>query len=274
MCRLILNLVTAITLTMVFCSTLTAAPIPRMEAVPGGVVHIPLGPEKPKRVEYHHRPVMLIKKGPNWTAIVGIALATPVKTQNLMVTAVNGEQTTLQFDLHDKSYKSQHITLKNKRQVNPTSLDLKRIRREKKQMIKAFQHWSPNINPDSAFILPAKGPFSSPFGLRRFFNGEPRKPHSGLDIAADEGSPLKAPASGRILLTGHFFFNGNTVMIDHGQGLISMLCHLQQIDVEPGQMVHQGERIGRVGHTGRATGPHVHWSVSLNNNRIDPTLFF
>jgi murein DD-endopeptidase MepM/ murein hydrolase activator NlpD len=123
-----------------------------------------------------------------------------------------------------------------------------------------------------SFIKPVVGPYSSPFGLKRFFNGEPRNPHSGIDIAAPSGTPIYAPAQGKVVLTGDFFFNGNVVYMDHGQGLISMFCHLSAIDVKPGDTLKQGELLGKVGATGRVTGPHLHWSVSLNNARIDPLI--
>jgi murein DD-endopeptidase MepM/ murein hydrolase activator NlpD len=126
--------------------------------------------------------------------------------------------------------------------------------------------------PASPFplTLPASGPVSSNFGLRRILNGEPRNPHAGLDIAAQRGAPVTAPAPGKVSLTGSFYFNGNTIFVDHGGGLISMVCHLSAIDVHVGDILARGQRIGRVGATGRATGPHLHWSVSLNGQRVDP----
>jgi murein DD-endopeptidase MepM/ murein hydrolase activator NlpD len=123
------------------------------------------------------------------------------------------------------------------------------------------------ITPSTAGIR------SSSFGLRRFFNGQPRRPHSGMDIAAPKGQEVVAPADGKVIAIGSYFFNGNTVFLDHGQGLISMFCHLSAIDVKPGDTLKRGEHVGKVGMTGRVTGPHLHWSLSLNNTRVDPALF-
>ena len=109
--------------------------------------------------------------------------------------------------------------------------------------------------------------------MRRFFNGEPRSPHAGFDIAAARGSPVKANAGGIVLASDDYFFNGKTVFVDHGNGLISMYCHLERIDVQPGEAVSKGQRLGLSGMTGRATGPHLHWSVILNGALVDPQLF-
>ena len=238
--------------------------------VPGGVAVIDIGndPSAPK-ARYDGKPVLVVREDDQrWIAIVGIPLTVKAGQQLL---DVNGQ--THSFRVDPRTYREQHITLKNQRQVNPNPDDLKRIERELDEQTRAYRQFSQRQPSNLLFDKPVNGPLSSPFGLRRFFNGEERNPHSGLDFAAKTGTPIKAPAAGTVILTGNYFFNGNTVFVDHGQGLISMFCHLSQIDVKVGDELPRGAVLGKVGSTGRATGPHLHWNVSLNDARIDPSIF-
>ncbi|UUI59908.1 peptidoglycan DD-metalloendopeptidase family protein [Aeromonas salmonicida] len=239
--------------------------------VPGGVAVVPLGNGlQAPTVRYQDKPVLVVREdGQRWIAIVGIPLKTPQGPQQLTV----NDGRTLSFTVTPKHYREQHIKLKNSRQVNPLAEDMGRINRELAEQTRAYQTFSPTQPSNLLFDKPVKGPLSSPFGLRRFFNGEERNPHSGLDFAVGAGTPIKAPAASKVILIGNYFFNGNTVFVDHGQGLISMFCHMSKIDVKPGQSLPRGGIVGRVGATGRATGPHMHWNVSLNDARVDPAIF-
>jgi len=244
--------------------------LPKDSRVPGGIAVIALDvKDKALEVTFNGKKVWQLTDSNNkrW-AIIGI----PLKQQPGSVHyQVNGKQHT--FAIKDKVYKEQYLTVKRKHS-NPPEDQIKRIQKESHLSQKAFTTFS-NINQDKSyqsFLLPTQGPISSPFGLKRFFNEQARRPHSGIDIAAPRGSNIIAPADGEIVLTGNFFFNGNSIFIDHGQGLITMYCHMDQLDSKEGDKVKAGDIIGKVGSTGRATGPHLHWTVSLNNSRIEPLL--
>lgn len=239
--------------------------------VPGGVAVVPLGSgAKAPAVRYQDKPVLVVQEdGKTWIAIVGIPLKSAPGPHQ--VTTSDGR--TLSFKVGTKHYREQHIKLKNSRQVNPLAEDMTRINRELAEQTRAYQTFSPAQPSNLLFDKPVQGPLSSLFGLRRFFNGEERNPHSGLDFAVGAGTPIKAPAAGKVILIGNYFFNGNTVFVDHGQGLISMFCHMSKVDVKLGQSLPRGGIVGRVGATGRATGPHMHWNVSLNDARVDPAIF-
>ncbi|MGH1461481.1 MAG: peptidoglycan DD-metalloendopeptidase family protein [Neptuniibacter sp.] len=258
---------------------INAQELPKESRVPGGIAIIPLEgthPETRPSAWYKSDQVMVLStEGTSyadqspWIAIAGIPLrAKPDKKQHLRANA-----TSYYFEIGGKEYKAQYLTIKNKRHVEPDPEDVKRWRREKAKMTAAFKHWSQPDNVTTRFELPAKGPFSSPFGLKRFFNKQPRNPHSGLDIAAPQGAPITSPAPGVVVDTGDYFFNGNTVIVDHGYGMTTMYCHMSKIEVQIGDTVNTGDLLGLIGKTGRATGPHLHWSVSLNNTRVDPILF-
>ena len=181
--------------------------------VPGGVavVAIDSGDSAAPTATYRDRPVLVIPGGQNrWFAIVGIALDTPASTQVLKVTTREGLRA-FSFAVAGRKYREQHITLRNQRQVNPNEDDLKRIRLEMDAQNAAYRQFSPEQPSNVLFDKPVQGPLSSPFGLKRFFNGQPRAPHSGLDFAVPTGTPIHAPAAGRVILTGNYFFNGHPV---------------------------------------------------------------
>ncbi|MBA1293708.1 M23 family metallopeptidase [Pseudomonas lurida] len=237
--------------------------------VPGGVAVVELGPSAAApKATYQGKPVLVIKEQDSWLAIVGIPLT--VKPGNERISS-GGRS--LPFIVGYKKYPEQRITLKNKSQVNPAPAQLKRIEAELAVQIKAYRSFSPNLPSNLILDKPVNGPLSSKFGVRRFFNGEERNPHSGLDFAVPAGTPIKTPANGKVILVGNYFFNGNTVFVDHGQGFISMFCHMSAVDVKVGQQLVRGAVVGKVGSTGRATGPHMHWNVSLNDARVDPAIF-
>ncbi|GLK89101.1 peptidoglycan DD-metalloendopeptidase family protein [Pseudomonas turukhanskensis] len=242
--------------------------------VPGGVAVIDLGAGTgTPTATYQGKPVLVVhEQGQRWLAIVGVPLTSKAGPQNIVATDASGIRT-LSFNVGSKRYAEQRITLKNQRQVNPNPADLKRIEKELAEQTRAYQRFSPGTPSNLLLDKPVNGPLSSRFGVRRFFNGEERNPHSGLDFAVGAGTPIKTPAAGKVILIGNYFFNGNTVFVDHGQGFISMFCHMSKIDVKLGQQLARGAVVGKVGSTGRATGPHMHWNISLNDVRVDPAIF-
>lgn len=252
-----------------------AIELPAQEIVPGGVAILPVAAaaEPQPLVEYEGKPVMVVRHQDQWHAVVGIPLGAATGPQEIKVSHTSGNRS-LPFTVAEKAYETQHLTIKDRRKVEPNPDDLKRIAAERVEQDTALAFWNGTLIADDLHLdLPVEGRLSSSFGLRRFFNEQPRAPHSGLDIAAPEGTPVKAPADGQVILTGDFFFNGNGVFIDHGQGLVTMYGHMSRIDVKHGDEVRRGQVIGAVGQSGRATGPHLHWGVSLNDARVNPSLF-
>ena len=265
--RIVLALSLLLTLQPVF------ARLPQSSPVPGGIaiITLPNNAASSPRAYYEEKPVMVLKSQNQWYAIVGIPLTAEPGEHTLRI-ETGGLKAQANFRVAAKKYKEQHLTVKNKRMVNPNAQDLERIEKERSFINEALKFWRDTDDVETGLTLPVQGRISSPFGLRRFFNKQARKPHSGLDIAAPKGTPIKAPAKGTVIETGNYFFNGNTVFIDHGQGLVTMYCHMDNIKVSKGQQLKTGEIIGSVGMTGRVTGPHLHWGVSLNDARVDPNL--
>ncbi len=237
--------------------------------VPGGVAVVDLGPSAAApKATYQGKPVLVVKEQDNWLAIVGIPLS--VKPGNERISS-GGRS--LPFIVGYKKYPEQRITLKKQKPGQPRPGSTEAHRRRTGRTAQGLPQLQPNLPSNLVLDKPVNGPLSSKFGVRRFFNGEERNPHSGLDFAVPAGTPIKTPANGKVILVGNYFFNGNTVFVDHGQGFISMFCHMSKIDVKVGQQLVRGAVVGKVGATGRATGPHMHWNVSLNDARVDPAIF-
>ena len=251
-----------------------AAPyaLPHESSVPGGIKLLRLdvhGAMPTVDVDGHR--AMVIEDGADWVAVIGIPLSAPLADRQVVVHSAAGRQE-FTFSVGDKHYATQSLKVAP-RQVDLSKEDLARVNRERVSIDAALEHWTA-AQPNALLLpQPVPGPRSSSFGMRRVFNGQSRNPHSGMDIAAPTGEPVHAPIAGVVVGTGSYFFNGNTVFVDHGRGLISMYCHLSEIDVQPGQAVAAGTVLGKVGMTGRATGPHLHWGLSLNRTWVDPELF-
>lgn len=245
-------------------ASMDAVALPPHLPVPGGIAVIALEDADAAAPRYQGRQVMVV----DGHAVVGIPLSAEPGEHELVV----GDGT-LVFTVHDKEYAVQRLTIPNERMVNPLPEDLERIASERPRIAAAARVFSERSPEAFRLAVPVEGRRSSNFGLRRILNEQPRNPHAGIDIAAPTGTPIAAAAPGVVIDAGDFYFNGNTVWLDHGSGFITMYCHMDRIDVEPGQAVAAGDPLGTVGATGRVTGAHLHFSVLLNGVMVDPDLF-
>ena len=257
----------------VFCWHAGATELPKVRATPGGIARVDLGASaQAPQVSFNGVPVWVTQQSGQWTALVGIPLAAAPGAASLKVKRQGSSESVVNFQIKPFRYAEQRL------KVAPGHVDLStddtaRYERERTHLAQVIATFT-EVQPEALrFLQPNSGRRSSSFGLRRIFNGQPRNPHSGMDIAAAQGAPVLAAASGVVIDTGEYFFNGNTVWLDHGSGLLTMYCHLSEIDVKAGDRVSAGALVGKVGATGRATGPHLHWSVSLNRAMVDPALF-
>jgi murein DD-endopeptidase MepM/ murein hydrolase activator NlpD len=258
-------------------SSLQARALPENFSVPGGVavVRIAGGSAQAPKGWFRGHPVLVSRDANGWFALIGLPLDIKPGKQQLKVAlaATPSRETNVAFVVGKKVYPEQHITIADTSKVEPSVEDMKRIEREQTLIDTARNHWDEVSDVDLALQLPVEGRRSGHFGLRRFFNGQARSPHAGLDLAVPSGTPVAASAAGTVIDIGDYFFNGNTVFIDHGQGLITMYCHLSEVKVTVGEKLQRGQPFALSGMTGRATGPHVHWSVILNGTLVDPEAF-
>lgn len=254
---------------------LALPPLPRLPTaapVPGGVAIVPLGHvEGTPRATSDGVPLLLNTDAHGMVAVVGIPLGATPGPASIALRDSLGTRT-IGYTIAPKQYAEQHLRVSPK-VVDLSADDLARYKREAAHQNQVKAVFSEPAPVNLRMLQPTAGERSQSFGKRRVFNGQPRAPHSGMDIPAPAGQAVVAPADGTVVDTGHYFFNGNTVWIDHGAGLMSMLCHLSRMDVQVGEKVRAGQRVGAVGATGRVTGPHLHWSVLLNRASVDPALF-
>ena len=254
-------------------AALVAGELPQERAVPGGVVLIPLGPAAQEpHAEHQGVPLLVVGDPIAWTAVLGLALAAAPGAGEIIVRRDDRPPERLPYRVTSHRYAEQRLTVAP-RHVELSLENLARHERERERQAQIVARFSRPLPATLRMRVPTAGPRSGSFGLRRVFNGQPRNPHSGMDIAAPTGTPVVAPLDGEVVDVADYFFNGRTVWLDHGGGLLSMFCHLSAEHVRPGDRVRTGERVADVGATGRVTGPHLHWSISLNRALVDPALF-
>ena len=206
-----------------------------------------------------------------WQGLLGIDLDTPPGIYPLQLLSPVGASTVVReitLDVQPKQFSTRTLRVAP-RYVEPPADETARILREAEALGKLYKRWTPRVWT-GAFILPIEAPPTSNFGSRSIFNGQPRSPHAGVDFSSPRGTPVRAPAAGMVVLASDLFFTGNTVVLDHGAGVVSVFAHLSSMSVQPGESVSEGAPLGLVGATGRATGPHLHWSVRLHGSRVDP----
>ena len=208
-----------------------------------------------------------------WRGVLGIDLEARPDDYLVEIQAMlddgNTVRTVYPLAVQAKEFPTRHLSVAPSF-VNPPSEVLTRIRRETERQNEIFQTSSDERQWSGGFLRPVSGDSTSSFGRRSVFNGEARSPHSGTDFRAAEGTPIMAPNAGTVVLAGELYFSGNAVILDHGWGLYSYFAHLLSFNVVEGDQVERGQVVGKVGATGRVTGPHLHWTVRLNNARVDP----
>jgi hypothetical protein len=224
------------------------------------------------RVVAFGRTIPAFKTGPvEWRAIVAIDLAAKPGVHPVSIESRPGAATPTLLELRVKPryFPTRHLQVDEAFVTVPPELQA-RIAREAADLQDLWNLSSPQRLWSGPFAPPVPGRATSIFGTRSIFNGKPRNPHGGTDFPSPSGTPIQAPNSGRIVLARDLYFSGSTVVIDHGLGLFSLLAHLSAIEVLEGDTVATGAVVGRVGATGRVTGPHLHWAVRASGARVDP----
>lgn len=261
-------------LPLLFFASTALAQLPKHHPVPGGVAVVELdGDAAVEQVRYRDRLALLVESNQGRVALLGIPLDASPGTHEFETVHDDGDTRRHPFEVGDYDYGESRITIEDERMITPDEEDLPRIAADREEINAAIAHHSGRIPATLSFELPIRDVETSPFGTQRYINDRPRNPHSGVDIRGNEDTVIHAPAPGEVIETGDYYFNGKTVFLDHGSGLISMFAHMSRIDVAVGDEVDTGAALGRAGATGRVTGPHLHWTVALNGALVNPRLF-
>lgn len=260
-------------LLLVFCLSGTSVwAAPAHSPWPGGIGVVRIAGDAEPTVFANSKRALVYRDAEGWIAVIGIPLehdpAVPL-TARVARPAAPEEEITI--DLDAANYRVQRLNV-DRKYVEPDQESLNRIFAERKVIDAALNNWRVQELHGVELKPPVPGARSSSFGSRRIFNDQPRSPHKGMDITAVTGTPIQAPLDAVVSATGDYYFNGNTVILDHGQGYVSLYCHLSKIDVEKGQRVTAGDLLGEVGATGRVTGAHLHFATYLNGTAVDPAI--
>jgi len=239
-------------------------------AVPGGVAKLAL--DAPAQASLGGNRVLVMREANGWVALVGIPLSTKPGAKLRVEVQYAERRERIEIAVARKKYPQQKLSMAPEQAELAPEL-LARYEAERRHIQEVLRTFSETAPASLALQQPVPGRRSGSFGLRRVINGVARSPHSGMDIAAASGTPVAAVSAGRVIDTGDYLFLGRTVILDHGQGMLSLYSHLSEVNAAPGESVPAGATIGKVGATGRATGPHLHFSVYLNTAAVDPAIF-
>ena len=251
-----------------------AAPQARVVAAPGRIARIRLGKAEPSpRASLDGNRLLVRRERGEWIAIAGIPLSAKAGSKLAVEVAYgDGRQEVRAVSVVARKYPTQHLSVPPDQAELPAD-QVARYDQEREHLLKVLRTFTETDPASLALLQPVAGQRSGSFGMRRVINGMPRSPHGGLDIVAAEGTPVAAAGAARVLDIGEYLFLGRTIILDHGQGLLTLYAHLSAIDSAAGETLAAGATIGKVGATGRATGPHLHFSVYLNAAAVDPALF-
>ena len=237
---------------------------------------IPVGPHVTSvQGELHHRIIPFFKAETpgQFGALIGIDMADSTSREDLRVDVSKEdgsvEQRHYTVEVVPVHFKTQELTVP-KNYVDLDEETAKRAEEEQEKILQSLSKVTAQKFWEGRFIMPVEGKIAGTFGLRRIINGEPRSPHSGEDINAPKGTEIHATNEGVVALVGDFFFSGKSIVLDHGLGLYTMYFHLDEVGVVEGERIHKGAVLGKVGATGRATGPHLHWGMRIDGARVNP----